>query len=312
MASVFRNHTLAFLFRVCVNINISINTNFMFIYVYMCICMCMYVYSMCVYTRHLFTVVKLHVTKRGCLILWEMAPLLSTVQTVVIPRARGGRRSLMRRSCSQSAFLVHPSQVTVFYSDHLPSPARWSGERSVPVPMWQRGTSQWLLPAPRKNSLEEELWWQTSSRSQSCSSCWRLRHSDHKWFRISISHRSARMAWPQDPDIYRWEKETKPTPCKRPLLRSVCWLSLRLLINISLLTEPGRKSPTKCNLRNWGKGRRNEVLLRWKLYFREIKCWKMSRAQNEVFEKNLFMYLFTAHWFDGKKTHQDFDFFIPS
>lgn len=220
---VFTKHTLTFLFRVCVNIDISITTNFMFIYVYMCLCMCMYIcVCVCVCTRQLFTLVKLHATKRRWLILWEMVPLLSAVQTVVIPRARGGRKSLMSSNSLQSALLVHPSRVGVFYSDHLPSPGGWSGEGSAPVPMWQRGTSQGLLPAPRKTSLEGELWWQTSSCRQSRFSCQRLCQGDQKWVCISISHRCARMAQPRDPDSYRQEKKTKPTPCKPPLLLSVC------------------------------------------------------------------------------------------
>lgn len=192
-------------------------------YVYVCVYVLMYVYVyMCVCVRQLFTLVKLHATERRWLILWERVPLLSAVQTVVIPRARGGRKSLMSSNSSQSALLVHPSWVGVFYSDHLPSPGGWSGEGSVPVPMWQRGTSQGLLPAPRKTSLEWELWWQTSSCRQSRFSCQRLCQGDQKWVCISISHHHARMAQPKDPYSYRQEKKTKPTPCKPPLLLSVC------------------------------------------------------------------------------------------
>lgn len=163
---VFTKHTLTFLFRVCEHKYKHKHKFYVYISVY--VLMYVYVYTyVCVCMRQVFALVKLHATKRRWLILWEMVPLLSAVQTVVIPRARGGRKSLMSSSSSQSALLDHPSQVGVFYSDHLPSPEGWSGEGSVPVPMWQRGTSQGLLPAPRKTSPEGELWWQTSSCRQS-------------------------------------------------------------------------------------------------------------------------------------------------
>lgn len=92
------------------------------------------------------------------------------------------------------------------------------------------------------------------SHSRSCFSCQHLRQGNQKWICISISHHCARMAWPQDPDIYRQEKETTPTPRKPPLLLSVCCLSLSLLINISLLTEPGRSPQQNVIQETGGKG----------------------------------------------------------
>lgn len=98
MSSVFAKHPLTFLFSVWMNTNVSITTNLKCIYVYCLqyVCMCMSV-SVCV----MFALAKLHVTNRRCLTLWEttelriswMAPLLSVVQTVVVPWASGRRGS---------------------------------------------------------------------------------------------------------------------------------------------------------------------------------------------------------------------------
>lgn len=123
-------------------------------------------------------------------------------------------------------FAGPPQQITVF--------SRQMVRRGVtPGPMWQRDISQGLLPPPRKISLEGELWWQTSTRSQSGFSCPCPSQGNRKSVWISISHCCASMAWPRDPGTHRQEKETKPTSCKPPVLLSAWWLSLWLLINIS-------------------------------------------------------------------------------
>lgn len=43
----------------------------------------------------------------------------SVVKHLVVPRAKEGRRNLIRRSCPQSPLLVHLSQVHASHSDHL-------------------------------------------------------------------------------------------------------------------------------------------------------------------------------------------------
>lgn len=182
----------------------------------------------------------------------------------------------------------------------------------TPGPVWQRDIRQGWLPPPRKISLEEEVWWQTSSHSQGGFSHPCPSQGNQKSVWISISYHCASLAWPRGPGIYRQKKETKPTPCKPPVLLSAWWLSLRMLINISSLIEPSKKSPQNVILKTWGKGRRDAVLLLSKLYFRGIKHWKMSRAQNEVFEIIFLCIYLQLIGSMEKKPHQEFDFFMLS
>lgn len=156
----------------------------------------------------------------------------SVVKHLVVPRARGGRRNLTRRSCPQSVLLAHLSQVTVSHSDHLPfdtdkprnhlrlnshfnlsricllqKDGQERGQSLSPCDKGAQGGGCCQLP---RKSLWRGNWWQTSNHSRSCFSCQHLHQGNHKWICISISHHCARAAWPQDPDIYRRRRKLNP------------------------------------------------------------------------------------------------------
>lgn len=212
------------------NTNVSINTNFKYICAYCLqyVCMCM---SVCI----MFASVKFHVTNRRCLTLWEitelriscMAPLLSVVQTVVVPWA-SSRRQLVGRGVSQSA-LVHPN--------------RWSGEGSSQAPC-DKGTQARGgchipgKPLWRKNCDDKPA---VTARDafHACVPARAIRKVFGSAAHIVVP------AWLGQGVLASTDRRKKINPQyanHSTVLLSAWWLNPRLLINIFLLTEPGKRS----------------------------------------------------------------------
>lgn len=240
MSSVFAKHTLTFLFCEWMNTNISINTSFKYIYVYclqylyVCVCGWVCVCNVCISKipchqkkvpdalRNLRTEHLLNGT------------ILSVVQTVVAPWASSRRGSLVGRGISQFSLLTHPNRS-------LPS-QREVRRGLVPGPLWQRDTSQGARGGC--HSQENLSAGRSVMTNQQAQPEWLFMPMSQPGQFGSVAHIVVPV-WLGPGVLASSERRTKLNPphaSHSTVLLSAWWLSLRLLINISLLTEPGKRS----------------------------------------------------------------------